>query len=339
MRRALPTAALAALLAGCATTSPVGVVPVEVTASAETTPVGTANADAADDPAIWRDAANPAASLIVGTDKKAGLHVYDLTGRTLFSETSGLINNVDLTELPDGRLIVVASDRNDPGNAMLRAWEMDKATGALILLGAVPGGKGEGYGFCLRRDGEAVHAFSALKEGTVEEYRLTFPRGGVLSEHLRTRVIPTQIEGCVADPRDGTLYIGEEEGGLWRFGAEDTQGELVFPIDNRYLVADLEGLALVPEGEDGGWLVGSSQGDNAFAVFRLPDLTPVGRFRVAQGEFGSVEETDGIELVAGDFGPLFPQGLFVAQDGKNKPHAQNFKLVSWAAIKAALGLD
>src|SRR5690606_36968538 len=152
MRRALSTAALAALLAGCATTSPVGLAPVEVTASAETTPVGTANADAADDPAIWRNAANPAASLIVGTDKKAGLHVYDLTGRTLFSETSGLINNVDLTELPDGRVIVVASDRNDPGNAMLRAWEMDKASGALTLLGAVPGGKGEGYGFCLRRD-------------------------------------------------------------------------------------------------------------------------------------------------------------------------------------------
>ena len=340
MRIASSTIALAAAiaLAGCATT-PVGLPPVAVTALEETDPVGTAAEDAADDPAIWRNAADPAASRIVGTDKKAGLHVYDLSGRTLFSETSGLINNVDLTELPDGRVIVVASDRNDPANAMLRAWEMDKATGALTLLGAVPGGRGEGYGFCLRRDGEAVHAFSALKEGTVEEYRLTFPRGRVLSEHLRTRVIPTQIEGCVADPRDGTLYIGEEEGGLWRFGAEDTQGELAFPIDNRYLVADLEGLALVPEGEDGGWLVGSSQGDNAFAVFRLPNLAPIGRFRVAQGEFGSVEETDGIELVAGDFGPQFPEGLFVAQDGKNKPHAQNFKLVSWAAIKAALGLD
>src|SRR5690606_2760871 len=185
-------------------------------ASAETTPVGTANADAADDPAIWRDAANPAASLIVGTDKKAGLHVYDLTGRTLFSETSGLINNVDLTELPDGRVIVVASDRHDPGNAMLRAWEMDKATGALTLLGAVPDESGVGYGLCLCCDGETVHAYSALKEGTVEEYRLTFQRGEVLSERLRTRVIPSQIEGCVADPRDGTLYIGEEEDGQWR---------------------------------------------------------------------------------------------------------------------------
>lgn len=330
---------LAGLLAACATT-PVGLPPVEVVAVAETDPVGTAAEDAADDPAIWRNSADPSASRIVGTDKKAGLHVYDLSGRTLFSETSGLINNVDLAELPDGRVIVVASDRNDPANARLRVWQMDPANGALTLLATTPGGEGEGYGFCLRRDGEALHAFSALKHGTVEEYRLTFPGGGELrSEHLRTRRIPTQIEGCVADPRDGTLYVGEEAGGLWRFGAEETRGELVVPIDNRYLVADLEGLALIPEGADGGWLVASSQGDNAFAVFRLPGLEPVGRFRVARGAFGSVEETDGIDLVAGDFGPRFPGGLFVAQDGDNAPRAQNFKLVPWAAIKAALGID
>jgi 3-phytase len=73
-------------------------------------------------------------------------------------------------------------------------------------------------------------------------------------------------------------------------------------------------------------------------VFRLPDLAPLGRFAITEGEFGGTEETDGIELVGGSFGPAFPDGLFVAQDGQNKPSAQNFKLVSWAAIKAALGL-
>jgi 3-phytase len=317
---------------------PAGLPPVEVTALAETDPVGTAAEDAADDPAIWRNAADPANSRIVGTDKKAGLHVYDLAGKTLYSETSGFINNVDLTELPDGRVIVVASDRNDPANAMLRAWEMDKGSGRLTMLGTTPGGAGEGYGFCLRRDGDAVHAFSALKKGTVEEYRLTFPGGEIRSEHLRTRNIPTQIEGCVADPRDGTLYVGEENAGIWRFGAGATQGEMVASIDNQYLVADVEGLALVPEGATGGWLIASSQGDNAFAVFSLPGMEPVGRFHVAAGQFGSVEETDGVELVVGDFGPTFPEGLFVAQDGMNEPRAQNFKLVSWQAIKEVLGL-
>ena len=102
------------------------------------------------------------------------------------------------------------------------------------------------------------------------------------------------------------------------------------------LVADVEGLALAPKDADGGYLVASSQGDNAYAVFRLPDMKPLGRFRIGKGQFGSTEETDGIELSNGYFGPDFPGGLFIAQDGMNAPHAQNFKLVRWDEILAAL---
>src|SRR3546814_16643516 len=45
---------------------------VAVTAVAETEAVATRDADAADDPASWRNADDPQASLIVATDKKAG---------------------------------------------------------------------------------------------------------------------------------------------------------------------------------------------------------------------------------------------------------------------------
>ena len=108
--------------------------------------------------------------------------------------------------------------------------------------------------------------------------------------------------------------------------------------DGRHLVADAEGLALAPAGAAGGYLLVSSQGDNAYSLYRLEDGRFVGRFRIAAGSLGSVEETDGIELALGDFGPSYPGGLFVAQDGENLPAAQNFKLVPWAAIAAALGL-
>src|SRR3546814_3132633 len=53
---------------------------VAVTAVAETEAVATRDADAADDPAIWRNADDPQASLIVATDKKAGLYVYGFDG-------------------------------------------------------------------------------------------------------------------------------------------------------------------------------------------------------------------------------------------------------------------
>ncbi len=337
MRKLIAPLALAATLAGCATTPPItGLPAVPVTASAETEPVGTSNADAADDPAIWRNAANPAASLVVGTDKKAGLYVYGLDGATKSFADAGLVNNVALVETPEHGVIVAASNRDDLAQAALSIFRLDTVSAELTFLGKTDGGAGEGYGFCMWQKGAETRAYSALKDGTVIEYWLDLSQATPVSVPLRTMKIPTQIEGCVVDPRSGTLYVGEEMAGVWRFAPGATQGALVAAVDNQYLVADVEGLALVTDGADGGYLVVSSQGDNAYAVFSLPEVKPVGRFRIAQGKFGSTEETDGIDLMLGDFGSEFPGGLFVAQDGSNGALAQNFKLVSWKDIKAAL---
>ena len=70
----------------------------------------------------------------------------------------------------------------------------------------------------------------------------------------------------------------------------------------------------------------------------MPDVRYVGRFRIIDGALDGVQETDGIELMLGDFGPAFPDGLFVAQDGDNLPQTQNFKYLGWAEIRKALGL-
>jgi 3-phytase len=98
--------------------------------------------------------------------------------------------------------------------------------------------------------------------------------------------LATQTEGCVVDPRTATLYVGEEDRGIWAFSARAngaTEGRLVAAVDNAQLAADVEGLTLMPAGEQGGWLIASSQGDNAYALFSLPDLKPAGRFRIAAG--------------------------------------------------------
>jgi len=327
----------AGLLAGCAT-APEGLPPVPVYASGETVPVGTANEDAADDPAIWRNAADPAASLIVATDKKAGLYVYGLDGQIRSFVSAGEVNNVDLVDLDELGAIVVASDRNDPLNAAMQVYRLDPQEAELELLGTVPAGQGEGYGLCLWHAPDGLRAYSVLKNGVIEEYLIAFGPG-VEAVPLLTRSVPSQPEGCVVDARDGTLYIGEENGGIWKFEEGGAAGELVAPIDNRYLVADVEGLAIAPSGANGGYVIASSQGDNAYAAFRLPEMRPVGRFRIAEGEFGSAEETDGIDLFLGDFGPDYPGGLFVVQDGQNGAGAQNFKLVSWDQIRSAIGID
>lgn len=335
--RSFATVLVALGLSACVTTPPVATLPaMEVTAAGETEPVGTSNADAADDPAIWRNPADPSRSLIVGTDKKAGLYVYGLDGKRRSFAAAGLVNNVDLADLGPAGVIVGASDRNDLAHAAIQLYRLDTQSGALTLLGKGPGGAGEGYGFCMAHIGGRLLAYSPLKDGTITETLIALEAEPRFTR-LRTMRVATQPEGCVVDPRSGALYVGEEIRGIWRFAPGASQGELVAKADGKQLVADVEGLALLPQGESGGLLVVSSQGDNAYVLYRLPDMTPAGRFRVAKGAFGATEQTDGIELVAGSFGSDYPEGLFVVQDGSNLPHAQNFKLVSWQAILKATG--
>lgn len=338
--QAVAIASLALAVGGCATTPIIGDPAVSVFATAETAPVGTANDDAADDPAIWRNPVDPAKSLIVGTDKKAGLHVYDLQGADLAFLGGGLYNNVDLVELADGRVIVAASDRTDPATAHLLIATLDTASAKLTRIARIAVGEGEGYGVCMgapAADG-TVDIFSAPKEGVIYRTRLTLADDatGASGTTSILTTVPSQPEGCVVDPRTHMLYIGEEAAGIWAIDMRSGDKELVATVDNKLLVADVEGLALAPEGTDGGYLVASSQGDNAYAVYKLPGMEPLGRFRIAQGALGATEETDGIGLRTGSFGPDYPAGLFVAQDGINPPSAQNFKLVSWASILEAL---
>lgn len=332
----LTSLVFASTLAGCAAKEPIffGLPPVQVTASGETEPVGTGRADAADDPAIWVDPANPNRALIVATDKKAGLHVYDLAGKDIAFTKAGLVNNVDVA----GN-IIVASDRNDGVNAHLAVFRLDADKPAIVALGRAAAGTGEAYGLCLKKTAPGVPITAALivKDGTVRVGALTVdgatPNFAVQWEYK----IPTQSEGCVFD--GDTLYVGEEDAGIWQLvpNGNTATARLVAPVDNQRLVADVEGLATIDH-KGQRYLIASSQGDNSYAVFRLPGVEYVGRFAVAAGAFGATSETDGIEAVAGNFGPDYPDGIFLAQDGDNAPKAQNFKLVRWDRIAAALGL-
>jgi 3-phytase len=343
--------ALGSAATACATETPVAqriansTPAVTVVARGETVPVGTANDDAADDPAIWRNAANPAASLIVGTDKKAGIYLYDLTGKVLDFNNAGNVNNVDLREgvIINGQssVLVVASDRNDLDNAKFAVFALDTVAGKLRTIGTVPAGTGEAYGICLSRDATGLYAFLVMKDGTINQVKLDVSGPTPSSQIVRTLKLATQSEGCVVDEVTGRLYVAEEDVGLWRFDAS-ASGSLT-PIkianaDTKNIVADAEGVALADDPKAGRFVIVSSQGDNAYSVYRADTDAYVGRFRIAPGVVGATEETDGIEVIVGDFGPAFPGGLFIAQDGFNAAGAQNFKLVAWDDIKEALGL-
>jgi 3-phytase len=302
--------------------------------------VGTSD-DAADDPAIWYNQGEPSSSLIVATDKRAGIHVYDLSGNAVSFTPSPRLNNVDLRGgvMVNGHpsVLVAASDRRDTAKAAIAFFTLDPASRKLLPLTNLPVGSGEAYGMCLwkRKTDGTLFAFLVLKDGRIDQVELNFSNGVTTGKVVRSMKLNTQSEGCIVDDRTGLLYVAEEDVGIWRFDARPNASiaaTALGRVDGKQLIADVEGLAIAPSGKSGGYLLASSQGDSAYTLYKLRDGRYLGRFRIAEGVVDGVQETDGLELALGDFGPRYPAGLLVVQDGGNNPEAQNFKYLSWADV-------
>ncbi|MFT4253359.1 MAG: phytase [Caulobacter sp.] len=323
-----------------------------VHATMETEPVEH-DGDAADDPAIYVHPTDPAKSAIIGTDKKGGLSVYDLSGKRLQHLPDGKMNNVDLRHgfKLGGRSVtlVAASDRTRKAIAL---YTIDPDTRLLtnVADGVQASGLSDPYGLCMYRDRKGgTFVFVGDPDGLVRQWKLVAQTSGkVRALPVRDVKFDTQTEGCVADDETGVLYVAEEDVALWRLGADPASGQARKAVarvaDNPALKDDLEGVGLYAQPGGKGYLVVSSQGDNTYAVFRREgDNAYVGSFAVtADGASGidGVSETDGLDVTSASLGAGLEGGAFVAQDGRNvsPPENQNFKLVPWSAIAERLGL-
>ncbi|MCW3835761.1 phytase [Sphingomonas canadensis] len=337
------------LTAACApgTPRPAAIPPaptVEVPAAAETVAVATTAADAADDPAIWGRSDGASANfgghdvpgLMLGTDKKAGLYVYALGGESLQFLPEGLLNNVDLRSEGAG-FVAGASDRGRMGVALYRY----DGTGELKPAGFIKSDVVEPYGFCMGRVDGTLIAVLVAKDGAVREYTLDTAGAEITGTERRRYAVGSQSEGCSVDDATGTLFIGEELVGLWRYplGAAPGTRTLVSGVADGRLVPDVEGVTLIRDAE-GTYVIVSSQGDSAFAVWEVSGAAGaeryLGRFRVAaNGAVDGVSGTDGVDAWTGAIGP-YAAGLVAMQDDVNEGATQNFKLVGWAEVKAAL---
>jgi 3-phytase len=152
-----------------------------------------------------------------------------------------------------------------------------------------------------------------------------------------------RTEGCVADDQLGHLYIGEEEVGIWKYGAEPATGDARTSVDTTgpggHLISQVEGLAIYDAGTGQGYLIASSQGANSFVLYRREGSNAyVETFAIAAGNgIDAVSVTDGIDVTSANLGPAFPRGMFVVQDDRNGRENQNFKVVPWHSILATIG--
>ena len=320
-----------------------------VMATAETEPV-LSSFDAADDPAIWIHPSDAARSLIIGTNKKQGLDVYDLAGKRVQSLPDGRMNNVDLRygfRLDGAEVaIVAATNRTDRSLALYAA----DADGHLrnVADGTLPTGFADPYGLCMYRNsaGDYFVFANAADSGVYKQWKLQSRGGKVGATMVREIAVGSQAEGCAADDANGRLYIAEEDVGLWRYSAEPNGGSERVEVDtvkNGHLTDDAEGVTVFYGADNQGYLIVSSQGSNDYNVYRRDgDNAFIGKFAIVANPQGidGTSDTDGIDVTSTPLGPAFSHGVFIAQDGNNTAPsaAQNFKVVPWERIAKALDL-
>lgn len=335
LARIAPVLAAATLAAACATD---GIIASPVPAVMETAPM-TGTGDKADDPAVWFNAANPARSLILGTNKDEGLYVYDLAGAELQRIPVGLVNNVDLR----GEVAVASNDQVNG----LSWFRIDPATLSVAHLGDTKVQRIEPYGLCSGVISGVYMVAVTYKDGAIEFWSARTPPGQPVSTTLeRTVQLKTQLEGCVFDDDNNRIFIGEEAHGVWSL---DLASSDAVPVEvdtiaaRRGLAADVEGMSLWRGPGSEGYLVVSAQQRDRFVIYdRAAPHAVRGVITVAasaDGAIDAVTHTDGLDI-SSDPLPGFPSGVLVVQDDGNPRSGvdQNFKLVDWRAVVAALGL-
>ena len=304
--------------------------------------------DAADDPAIWVNQKNPQQSLVLGTDKRGGLVVYDLNGKTRQNLPVGRVNNVDVRSgfMFNGDEIDLAVASNRDHNS-LHVFSIDPNSGFVSELGEVPTVSQEIYGLCMYKNQAGdIYTIVNDKNGRFFQYLMQDQHGKNAAEKVREFSVSSQPEGCVADDKNHRLFVGEENKAIWALAAgadKPTDQTEVMPV-GEHLKADIEGISLY-QTEKESYLVVSSQGNDSFVILdALPPFTYRGVFRIGfNTELGidGVSETDGLDVTSVNLGELWKQGMLVVQDGRNRMPVenQNFKYVPWSDIADQLGLS
>lgn len=319
---------------------------IKVSAITETTAI---KGDA-DDPAIWVHPSNPAASLVLGTDKAAGLHVFNMQGQSIQFFADGKLNNVDLREFNlNGEQVwlAAATERTDENIVfyIIHAdGRVEHATPFAFPAAPKDSLAEDVYGFTMQRDPKTgrVYALANYKSGDIYQWEVTEKAGKLSLSLVRHFAVKTQPEGMVSDDRMGHIYVGEEDVAIWRFPAAPEAAAIATQIasipSECFPEDDIEGLSLY-DGNDGRYLIASAQGIHRAAVFSLngddiPACTAL--VEIGAGIVDGVSETDGLDITSQPLGDDYPAGMLVMMDDQNSGFSTNFKYISWADIATQL---
>ncbi len=309
-----------------------------------------------DDPAIWINHTDPAASLVLGTDKDVdgALYVFDLQGRIVQDKmVRGLLrpNNVDVAygvQLGGQRVdVAVVSERYAHRLRVYRLPDMAPVDG-----GGIPMFEGErardvmGIALYTREADGALFAVVsrsdafAPTEGYLHQYRLvddgTGQLRGVFTRAFGSWSGTKEIEAIAVDNELGHVYYSDENHGIRKYLADpmaDDADEQLAEFGQQDFAEDREGISVYKRADGSGYILVSDQQNNAFNLYAREGsaAAPHGHELLAQVRLRT-DESDGSDLVNMEL-PGYPGGLFVAMSTD-----RTFRFYAVADILAAAGL-
>ncbi len=290
--------------------------------------------DCADDPAVWYNKQKPSESIIFGSNKKRGLHSYDLSGKEKQFVSYARINNIDIRQnIPlNGKKIDILGGSNRTNKSIdlfiiNQKGRINSKPDYSISLGD----KFKPYGFCLYEDNQDnLFAFVNDKKGNVFQIRIDIKDNKLKAETTDKFKLESQVEGMVADDKKGFLYVAEEDFGIHIFDLNNLNEKSVIggsTNKNDKIRFDIEGLALLPPH----YLIASSQGNFSYAIFDLEKNKYLTSFVIKKNKVDGTEDTDGLEIFNKYLNKQYPEGILIVQDGfnfdKDTLNFQNFKII------------
>lgn len=303
--------------------------------------------DAADDPAIWVNLDDPNNSLVLGTNKLGGIHIYDMLGKQKQFVQSGCMNNIDLRdnfEYKEQDVVLVAASnctQNSISLFYIDKQSLELSESILEIKSSVD----LVYGLCMYTSPitNKYYVFVNGEGADVEQWEIQYANENLEARLVRGFKVSSKPEGMVVDDEKGILYIGVEEEGILKINAEpEYEFETVWvngsnPTDRSFVSSDIEGLALYKT-DSVSYLLASSQGNFSYALFQLGEKEKyLSSFIINDGIVDGAIETDGLEITNFPINENFPKGMLVVQDGYNFKNdsiqKQNFKYISWEKIE------
>jgi 3-phytase len=310
-----------------------------------------------DDPAIWINRANPAESLVLGTDKDldGALYVWGLDGKIKADKVvRGLVrpNNVDIAYglMIGGRPVDVAvvTERYAHRLRVYRLPDMAPVDG-----GGIPVFENQSARECMgvalyTRPGDgALFAIvsrsdvGAPREGYLHQYRLvddgTGTVRGVFSRAFGTWSGQKEVEAVAVDQELGHVYYSDETYGIRKYhadpSAEDAEDELAL-FGTEGFARDHEGISIYPTGPGTGYILVSDQQVNRFRIFkREGEPGRPHEHTFIKSILVSAMDSDGSDVTAADLGPAFPRGLFVAMSTDKTFHLYGWEDIAGSDLK------